>query len=147
MVDRKDFVKALGAGGATALLAACGTPQSAATSSSTSAPAAVGLDGDLKALAQARGLSEADVIAALKTFVPLGKHDDYLMFASGGHSGQVVVLGVPSMRILKVIPVFTPDSYTGWGYSASSKNMLAGASCEGTYTTHGDTHHPALSET
>ena len=73
-------------------------------------------------IAQARGLSEADVLAALKTFVPLGKHDDYVMFASGGHSGQVLVLGVPSMRILKVIPVFTPDAYTGWGYSTSSKS-------------------------
>ena len=147
---RKKFVQALGATGAAAALAACGTPQSSSSSSvgeASSAPAVVGLDGDLKAIAQARGLSEADVLAALKTFVPLGKHDDYVMFASGGHSGQVLVLGVPSMRILKVIPVFTPDAYTGWGYSTSSKSCLKEASCEGTYTTHGDTHHPALSET
>jgi nitrous-oxide reductase len=146
-VGRKEFVRTLGVGGATALLAACGTPQSSLDTTKSADVAAVGLDGDLKAIAQARGLTEADVIAALKTFVPLGKHDNYVMFASGGHSGQVVVMGVPSMRILKIIPVFTPDAYTGWGYSTSSKHLLSEASCEGTYTAHGDTHHPALSET
>ncbi|MGZ3531749.1 MAG: Sec-dependent nitrous-oxide reductase [Vulcanimicrobiaceae bacterium] len=148
LLGRKDFVRTLGAGGAAALLAGCETPQSDGTATAASAaPATVGLDGDLKAIAQARGLTEADVIAALKTFVPLGQHDDYVMFASGGHSGQVVVMGVPSMRILKVIPVFTPDAYTGWGFSSASKSCLTQGSCEGTYTIHGDTHHPALSET
>jgi hypothetical protein len=52
---------------------------------------------------KARGLSEADVTAALKTYTPTGKLDEYLTFASGGHSGQVLVIGVPSMRILKYI--------------------------------------------
>jgi len=52
-------------------------------------------------IAQNRGLSPSDVEAALKTYVPTGKYDDYLMFASGGHSGQVLVIGVPSMRLLK----------------------------------------------
>jgi nitrous-oxide reductase len=47
-------------------------------------------------LMKARGLSEADVAAALKTYTPTGKFDEYLTFASGGHSGQVLVIGVPS---------------------------------------------------
>lgn len=149
---RKDFVAALGAGGAAAVLTGCSTPKDTTTAagtagSTTGAPLAINLDGDAKAIIASRGLTPSDVEAALKTFVPLGKHDEFVMFASGGHSGQVVVLGMPSMRILKVIPVFTPDSYTGWGYDAASKSCLQTGSCNGTYTTHGDTHHPALSET
>ena len=66
-------------------------------------------------LAAARGLSEADVAAALKTYVPSGKKDDYYIFSSGGQSGQVLVLGIPSMRLLKVIAVFTPEPWQGWG--------------------------------
>ena len=38
------------------------------------------------------------------------------MFASGGHSGQVYVIGMPSMRIIKKIAVFTPEPWQGWGY-------------------------------
>lgn len=60
-------------------------------------------------IAAERGLTPADVSAALKTYVPSGRWDDYLIFASGGHSGQVLVFGVPSMRLLKLIGVFTPS--------------------------------------
>lgn len=99
------------------------------------------------AVMQERGLSAADVVSALKTYVPSGKRDEYLMFASGGHSGQVLVIGVPSMRLLKVIGVFTPEPWQGYGYSDDTKEILRqGASGEG--KDHwGDTHHPALSET
>ncbi|MDR7433593.1 MAG: Sec-dependent nitrous-oxide reductase [Armatimonadota bacterium] len=75
-----------------------------------------------------------------KAFVPPGKLDEYYMFASGGHSGQVYVFGIPSMRRIRTIPVFTPDPATGWGYDEHSKRMLGGY-------TWGDVHHPALSET
>ena len=47
----------------------------------------LGASADLKTLMAARGLSEADVEAALKTYTPTGKKDEYLIFASGGHSG------------------------------------------------------------
>ena len=62
-------------------------------------------------LMKARKLSEDDVRAALMTYTPTGRHDEYYMFASGGHSGHVVVIGVPSMRILKYIAVFTPEPW------------------------------------
>ena len=62
---------------------------------------------------QERGLSEADVRAAVKTYMPTGKHDDYLLFASGGQVGNVIVIGLPSMRILKYIGVFTPEPWQG----------------------------------
>src|SRR5512135_2344645 len=67
---------------------------------------ALGASASVKDLMKARNLSEADVEAALKTYVPTGKRDEYLIFASGGQSGQVLVIGVPSMRLLKVIGVF-----------------------------------------
>jgi nitrous-oxide reductase len=81
-----------------------------------SVPAGSGLSTDAAAIAQARGLSPADVSAALKTYMPTGAHDDYMLFASGGQSGQVLVIGLPSMRLLKVIGVFTPEPWQGWGY-------------------------------
>src|SRR5687767_6270837 len=69
-------------------------------------------------LMKARDLAEADVVAALKTYTPTGRHDEYMLFGSGGHSGQVVVVGLPSMRILKYIAVFTPEPWQGYGYGA-----------------------------
>ena len=56
--------------------------------------------------------------SALKSFVPPGEMDPYFIFASGGHSGQMYVIGVPSMRLLKTIPVFTRESWTGYGFGA-----------------------------
>lgn len=146
-VGRKEFVATLGAAGAGALLAGCSTPKPAGTAVAANAASVPALGGDAQAIIAARGLSPSDVAAALKTFVPLGKHDEFIMFASGGHSGQVVVLGLPSMRILKVIPVFTPDAYTGWGFSTESNACLQDGCVNGKLITHGDTHHPALSET
>jgi nitrous-oxide reductase len=75
-----------------------------------------------------------------KAFVPPGEHDEYYMFSSGGHSGQVFVIGVPSLRRIRTIPVFSPDSATGYGYDERTKKMI------GDFTW-GDAHHPALSET
>jgi len=119
----------------------------------------------LLALAQSRGLSPEDAARALKTFVPPGGRDEFLLFASGGHSGQIHVIGVPSMRLLKTIAVFTPEPWQGYGYGADwSEIALAGgpdAEGNGTNGTNGhdahgaakeplrwgDAHHPALSET
>jgi nitrous-oxide reductase len=52
--------------------------------------------------------------AALKTFVPPGKYDDFIMFTSGGHRGTIMLYGIPSMRLLKEIPVYAPDAWQGW---------------------------------
>lgn len=99
-------------------------------------------------LMAARGLSEADVTAALKTYVPSGKKDDYYIFSSGGQSGQVLVLGIPSMRILKYIAVFTPEPWQGWGFGdRGSEEILKGGDRHGHEIRWGDTHHPNLSET
>ncbi len=107
-----------------------------------------GRGADVSAIARARGLTEADIVAAVKTFQPTGKMDEYLMFGSGGHSGQVVVIGVPSMRLLKVIAVFTPEPWQGFGYGSDEhKALFENARMAGHDITWGDSHHPALSET
>ena len=45
---------------------------------------------------------------AEKVYVPYGEHDEYYLLSSGGHSGQLFVYGVPSMRKIRTVPVFTP---------------------------------------
>jgi nitrous-oxide reductase len=94
-----------------------------------------------------RNLSEKDLLAAAKTYTPTGGRDEFLAFSSGGQSGQVVVYGIPSMRILKYIGVFTPEPWQGYGYDEESKKVLAQGRINGRDITWGDTHHPAITET
>ncbi|MFU8811486.1 MAG: Sec-dependent nitrous-oxide reductase [Balneolaceae bacterium] len=82
--------------------------------------------------------------AAQKVYVAPGEHDEYYGFFSGGYSGQLSVWGLPSARMLKVIPVFSQDPETGYGYSEETKPLLE--------TTYGfipwdDSHHPHISQT
>lgn len=82
--------------------------------------------------------------AAAKTYVAPGKYDEFYNFVSGGFSGQLSVYGLPSGRLLRVIPVFSVDPEKGYGYSEETKAMLN--------TSHGiapwdDAHHPELSQT
>ncbi|MES2877419.1 MAG: Sec-dependent nitrous-oxide reductase [Pseudomonadota bacterium] len=94
-----------------------------------------------------RGLSQQDLLAAAKTYVPTGKRDEFVAFSSGGQSGQVIVYAIPSMRILKYIGVFTPEPWQGYGFDESSKKVLQQGRIDGKDITWGDTHHPAMSET
>jgi len=82
--------------------------------------------------------------AAAKVYVAPGKYDEFYNFLSGGFSGQMSVYGLPSGRLLRVIPVFSVDPEKGYGYSEETKPMLN--------TSHGfvpwdDLHHPELSQT
>ena len=106
-----------------------------------------GTSAAISKLMKARDLSEADVTAALATYTPTGRHDPYLMFASGGHSGQVIVIGIPSMRIIKYIGVFTPEPWQGYGYDDQTRELLRSGNRPGEDLNWGDSHHPALSET
>lgn len=81
---------------------------------------------------------------AAKAYVAPGKYDSYYNFVSGGFSGQISTYGLPSGRLLRVIPVFSVDPEKGWGYSEETKPMLN--------TSHGfvpwdDLHHTELSQT
>jgi nitrous-oxide reductase len=88
------------------------------------------------------------MLAAAKTYTPTGKLDEYVVFSSGGQSGQVIAYGVPSMRILKYIAVFTPEPWQGYGYGdVESMAILEQGNIRGRKITWGDTHHPAISET
>jgi nitrous-oxide reductase len=137
-------IGALGASGIAVALAAsvsigCGPQQAGQVSQ---APASSTAD-----LMKQRGLSEADVSAALQTYTPTGRKDEYLTFTSGGHGGNMIVIGVPSMRILKYVGVFTPEPWQGYGYGDQSGQVLEMGSRFGKEMTWGDMHHPALSET
>ena len=55
--------------------------------------------------------------AAQKVYVAPGKYDEFYNFVSGGFNGQVNVYGLPSGRLLKVLPVFSVNPENGYGYS------------------------------
>lgn len=97
---------------------------------------------------KARGLTQKDILAAAKTYVPTGGRDEFIAVSSGGQSGQIFLYGIPSMRILKYIGVFTPEPWQGYGFDDESKAVLeAGNLINGNRITYGDTHHPAITET
>ncbi len=114
----------------------------------TPVPQEAGVGQDAAAIIAERGLTPENVVAALKTYMPSGQYDPFIMFSSGGHSGQVHVIGVPSMRLLRTIGVFTPEPWQGYGYGdVEQEAMFAEADPFGENVRWGDTHHPALSET
>ena len=55
--------------------------------------------------------------AAEKAYVAPGRYDEFYNFVSGGFSGQMSAYGLPSGRLLRVIPVFAVDPEKGYGYS------------------------------
>ncbi len=71
-----------------------------------------------------------------------GKLDEYYGFWSGGQSGEMRILGLPSMRELMRIPVFNTDFAIGWGITNESKRILGENFPRG-----GDLHHPHMSQT
>ncbi|MCX7117904.1 MAG: TAT-dependent nitrous-oxide reductase [Legionellales bacterium] len=73
-----------------------------------------------------------------------GEYDEYYGFWSGGQSGGVRLLGIPSMREFKRIPVFSLTSDYGWGITNFSKNLLKDPKT-GQLRTLGDSHHVHLS--
>ncbi len=82
--------------------------------------------------------------AAAKVFVAPGKYDEFYNFVSGGFSGQMAVYGLPSGRLFRVIPVFSVNPESGYGYSEETKPMLNTANG---FVPWDDLHHIALSTT
>jgi nitrous-oxide reductase len=83
-------------------------------------------------------------LAAEKVYVAPGELDQYYAFLSGGQSGSVFVVGVPSGRLIREIPVFEPRAAYGYAMLASDPRRQLLESTGGLW---GDTHHPMLSET
>jgi nitrous-oxide reductase len=91
---------------------------------------------------QAGTVSTGD--AASKVFVPPGQYDEFYNLVSGGFNGQMSVVGLPSGRVFRIVPVFSQHPENGYGFSEESKPMLN--------TSHGfvpwdDLHHIAISTT
>lgn len=82
--------------------------------------------------------------AAERVYVAPGDHDEFYGFFSGGFSGQMSVYGLPSGRLLKVIPVFSQDAEKGYGYNEESKPML---NTSYGFVPWGDLHHLDISQT
>jgi nitrous-oxide reductase len=83
-------------------------------------------------------------VAAEKVYVAPGEHDKYYAFLSGGQSGSVFVVGIPSCRLIREIPVFEPRAAYGYAVHEGDPRRQLLIDTGGLW---GDSHHPALSET
>ncbi|RQO78819.1 TAT-dependent nitrous-oxide reductase [Acidovorax sp. FJL06] len=124
-LGRRSFINTAALVGLTAGVAACTEKPSAAT---PAAPA-----GAAPAASHAAG--------GANPHLKPGELDTYYGLWSGGHTGDMRVLGLPSGREITRIPCFVPDALVGWGITNESKAVM-GTKADGhlEYTV-ADTHH------
>ncbi len=92
-------------------------------------------------VAGCRRESAEPAAAGTDPHVKPGELDTYYGLWSGGHTGDLRVLGLPSGREIHRVPCFVPDALVGWGITNESKAIM-GTNADGSlkYTV-GDTHH------
>jgi nitrous-oxide reductase len=106
------------------------------------------LNGGVVSPAAAADVQEAEVRP--------GELDEYYVFFSSGQTGEVRIVGAPSMREMMRIPVFNRCSATGWGLTNESRKILTEGLLpetveflkdKGGIYLNGDLHHPHPSQT
>jgi len=119
-----------------------GTTAFAAAAGAAGVGGALTLSGAMATAARAEGLTMRSSLVEL---------DEYYVFVSGGQSGEIRVVGLPSMRELMRIPVYNRCSATGWGLTNESRKVLTDGllpqtreflSTRGEVYHNGDLHHP-----
>ncbi|WP_194973931.1 Sec-dependent nitrous-oxide reductase [Aquiflexum lacus] len=82
--------------------------------------------------------------AASKVYVPPGQYDEFYNIVSGGFNGQMSVVGLPSGRVFKILPVFSVHPENGYGFSEETKPML---NTSNGFVPWDDLHHISISTT
>ncbi|BCN40015.1 TAT-dependent nitrous-oxide reductase [Alicycliphilus denitrificans] len=126
-MGRRRFINTAALAGLTVGVAACNDKPAAS-------PAASGTPASAPAPAAHAG-------GGANVHLKPGELDTYYGLWSGGHNGDVRVLGLPSGREIHRIPCFVPDALVGWGITNESKAVM-GTKPDGhlRYTV-ADTHH------
>ncbi len=93
------------------------------------------------AAAPASAPSSAASHGAANVHLKPGELDSYYGIWSGGHTGDMRVLGMPSGRELLRIPCFVPDALVGWGITNESKAIMGTKPNGDLRYNVADTHH------
>ncbi len=124
-IGRRRFINNAAVAGLAVGVAACNDKPAAAPAAAPAAPA--------PAAPAAHG--------GANVHLKPGELDTYYGIWSGGHTGDMRILGLPSGREIHRIPCFVPDALVGWGVTNESKAVM-GTKADGSlrYTV-ADTHH------